>query len=179
MRFKEQKEKHIRVNKQINISPVMVAKDGKNLGIMNVNEAINLAFSYGLDLVEVSPYSRPPVCHIVDYSQFKYEQSKKKKELKPKIIKSKEIRLKPVSSQHDVGIRIEQIKKFLSEKRQVTVTIQFERRIIEGSKQQAREIIERILTEVSSFGKIDHPPKMEGRRMTVRLVPNQIKKSHG
>lgn len=148
---------------------VRVTARGENFGVMPLSQALARAQQEGLDLVEVAPHFKPPVCSIMDYSQYKYEQSKRKKEVKQP--QSKEVKLRPVSSDHDVDIRAEQIKRFLTEKRNVTVFVEYRGRQVLDSRERGEKIIQRILTIISEVGKLDQPIKMEGRRLIARFSP--------
>lgn len=127
-----------------------------------------MAESEGLDLVEIQPTTRPPVCALMDYSKYKYDQSKTHK--KQKTIADKEIRLRPVSNEHDVDIKINQLKKFLTERRVVLISIGFKNREI-NFKDNGFVIVNRIIEAVKDIAKVEQTPRFEGRRLTARLAP--------
>ncbi len=164
--------KFVRVNRQISCPTVRVKKDGDHLGIMPTQQAIDMAYNAGLDLVEISPGSTPPIAEIMDYSKFKFEEKKKKKDQqsKAKNIASKEIRLRPVSGDHDVDTKINQLKKFLEEKHPVSVNIMFKSREL-MHKDQGWQIMRRIVSAIEDVGSAVSPPRFEGSKLSVRLVP--------
>jgi translation initiation factor IF-3 len=168
-----QRERRTRINGQISISPVRVTMAGQSLGVMSLQEATSLAQQHGLDLVEIAPHLRPPVCEILDYAKFRFEQGKRKKVLRPRQPQPKEVRLRPVSSDHDVDVRAGQVKRFLTEKRNVTVIVEFRGRqnALADARKQADRVVERILTAVADLGKLDCPVKMDGKRLIARISP--------
>jgi len=145
---------------------------GESLGIMSNQMAQDLAFKDGLDLVEVVANANPPVVSIMDFGKFRFDQKKKEKEqkTKQKSIQAKEIRLRPVSSDHDVDIKIEQLKKFLAEKRTVFVNMRFKNREL-AHKEDGRKTMERIVKAVEEIGKAESHPRFEGATLSVRLSP--------
>ncbi len=161
-----------RINRYINAPTVRVKRDGEHLGIMPTYKALDLAYQEGLDLVEVSPTSDPPVCEIMDFKRFQYEEKKKKKDqsAKSKQIPPKEIRLRPVSGEHDVDVKINQLKKFLTEKHPVAVNIVFKNREMQH-KEHGYQIMKKILESIQELANTVSPPKFEGTRLSVRLVP--------
>lgn len=162
----------VRVNGNITARQVRVTKDGVNLGVMPTWQAQDLANRDDLDLVEIVPDGKPPVCSIMDFGKWKFDEKKKQKESrsKQKGIQAKEVRLRPVSSDHDVDIKIEQLKKFLLEKRICFVNIRFRNREI-THKDNGRRIIERIIKGVEDVGRAESNPRFEGSTLSVRLVP--------
>ena len=160
--------KFTRVNGMIKVSPVRVILDGQNLGMMPLQQAQELAYQHGLDLVEISPQ----ICSIMDYGKYRFDQKKEKKkqQSKSKAIAAKEVRLRPVSGDHDVEIKINQIKNFLMEKRIVFVTVVFKNREL-VHKDQGRKIIERIVQETADVGRTESMPRFEGKHLSVRLIP--------
>lgn len=166
------KASYTRINRKITAPQVRVIlhETGEQLGVMPLQDALDIAWREELDLVEIVPNARPPVCEIRDFSKMKFDQKKKDKERKHKSVAAKEIRLRPVSSDHDVGIKIEQLKKFLLEKRMVAVNIRFKNREM-MHKDNGRKIIERIIKECEELAKVEGYPKFEGSTLSVRLVP--------
>lgn len=158
----------MRINRNIIASHVRVTRDGENLGVMPVYQAQDLAMREDLDLVEISPNSKPPVCAIMDFGKWKFSEKQKNKQQKS--IQPKEIRLRPVTSDHDVDVKIQQLKKFLLEKRSVSVNIKFKNREI-IHKDNGRRIIEKIVNAVTDVGKPENNPKFEGFTLSVRFVP--------
>jgi translation initiation factor IF-3 len=169
---KNQERRPPRLNYQIRISPILVTKDGENLGQMTTQNALILAESYGLDLVEVAPHQRPPVCAIMDWAKHKYDENKKKRELRPKNQQLKEVRLGATMGEHDLNIRTEQVKKFLTEGKPVLLVVQIKGRLTDSLRDQAVEVVNKVLIANSLSGKIDQSAKAEGpRRVTARISP--------
>lgn len=163
----------MRINRSITYPTVRVTgEDGQSLGIMPIQEAQDLATKSGLDLVEIVANANPPVVRIMDFGKFRFEQKKKIREQKTrnKAIKPKEIRLRPVSNDHDVDTKINQLRQFLGEKRSVFVNVVFKSREI-MFKDQGKKLVERIIAAVEDVGKVDNPPKFEGSRLGVRFSP--------
>lgn len=162
----------VRINRYINAHTVRVKKGGDNVGIMPTYKALELANSEGLDLVEVAPTANPPVCEIMDYNKFKYEESKKKKDLvqKNKNITSKEIRLRPVSGDHDVQTKINQLKKFLLDKHPVFINICYKHREMQN-RDRGFEIMRNIISSVENLGTPVYNPKFEGTKLSVKITP--------
>jgi translation initiation factor IF-3 len=129
----------------------------------------------GLDLVEISPTANPPVCKIMDYGRFKYEQTKKKQEAKKKqtTIQIKEIKVRPKTSDHDLQTKIGHIKKFLGKKDKVKVTVLFRGREI-TLHQQAREVLQKITVETADMAVVEQEARFEGRTMVMLMAPKQI-----
>jgi translation initiation factor IF-3 len=135
-------------------------------------KAIAVAGDYGLDLVEVSPNANPPVCKIMDYGRYKYEQTKKKQEAKKKqsTFQVKEIKVRPKTGDHDLETKIGHIKKFIVKKDKVKVTVMFRGREITLT-QRSRELLEKIAVETQDVAGVEQPPKLEGRTMVMILAP--------
>ncbi len=149
---------------------------GENIesGIFPTQEALRLAKEEGLDLVEISPTAKPPVCKIIDYSKFKYEQKKKQKELKAKAHKTvlKEIRFGPNTDQHDLDFKTKHAESFLKEGNKVKAYVQFYGRTI-IYKDRGRALLEKFAKSLEEVAKIEQPIKQEGRRMILMLSPNK------
>ncbi len=149
---------------------------GENIesGIFPTQEALRLAREEGLDLVEISPTAKPPVCKIIDYSKFKYEQKKKQKELKAKAHKTvlKEIRFGPNTDQHDLDFKTKHAENFLKEGNKVKAYVQFYGRTI-IYKDRGRALLEKFAASLEDVAKIEQPIKQEGRRMILMLSPNK------
>jgi translation initiation factor IF-3 len=130
------------------------------------------AKDYNLDLVEVSPFAKPPVCKIMDYGRYKYEQTKKQQEAKKKqnIFQLKEIKVRPKTGEHDIQTKLSHIKKFIGRKDKVKVTVMFRGREITLSN-RGRELLARIADDVSDIAVIEQPPKFEGRTIVMVLAP--------
>jgi len=166
-------EPKVRINERIRATQVrVIAPDGEQLGIMDVPEALQRAHVFGLDLVEVAPGVDPPVCKIMDYGKYRYEESKKEHERKKKqaTVVLKEIKLRPKTEEHDLAYKVKRAQGFLEEKCKVKVTVMFRGREI-THPEQARILIDRILAMLGDEVLIEQPAKFEGRNMTMILGP--------
>ena len=162
-----------RANHRINSQEVQViASTGENLGVMNTSKAISMAKDEGLDLIEIAPNARPPVCKIMDMGKFKYDQQKKanKAKKKQKKIELKEIKLRPVTEVHDYTFKIKNAQKFLSKGDKVKFTIRFKGRELQH-KHLGNELMEKIKADISSLGKIELHPKFDGKQMIMVIQP--------
>ena len=150
----------------------MIDPDGNQLGVVSIEEALKAASEFGLDLVEVSPNAAPPVCKIMDYGRYKYEQTKKKQEAKKKqsTFQVKEIKVRPKTGDHDLETKLGHIRKFLARKDKVKVTVLFRGREITLSD-RGRELLQRIATELEEIAVVEQYPKFEGRTMMMVLSP--------
>ena len=165
-----------RINSQIRISPVRVVRDGEQLGVMPTSAALRLAQDDGLDLVEIAPTARPPVCHILDYGKFRYEQSIKEKEnrKKQKVTQDKEIRLSPVVEEHDLVTKVNQARTFLNEGKRVQFSLRFKGRLI-VHKDIGFDVVARVLDKLNDVATVDLSPRMEGKSIIFRVVPKKTK----
>ncbi len=150
----------------------MIGQDGSQLGIVPLKKALDLAAEDHLDLVEVAPNANPPVCKIMDYGKFKYQQSKRSQEAKKKqtVIQVKEVKVRPKTDEHDLQVKIRHIKRFLGQKDKAKVTIVFRGREIAYTDQGVK-ILERIEEELKDEAVIEQHAKMEGRNMVMILAP--------
>jgi len=150
----------------------VISNDGKNLGILNTQEAINIARQEGLDLIEISPNANPPVCKIIDIGKYKYDLQKKanKAKKKQKIINLKEIKLRPVTEIHDYNFKIKNAQKFLSKGDKVKFTVQFKGREMQHTN-LGHELMKRIINDTNSIGKIEVRPKFEGKQIIMIVQP--------
>lgn len=162
------------INDEIKASSVRVVSEGQQLGIMSLQEALAEAARLGLDLVEVAPNSAPPVCRIMDYGKFRYQQSKKLQDARKSqtTIQVKEIRLRPKTEEHDLQVKIKNIRKFLDQRDKVKITMMFRGREI-AFTDIGRRIMEDILAEIVDIGTVDQHPKLEGRNMIMVLSPKK------
>lgn len=161
------------INQEIRAKEVRVIDpDGNQLGILPTYRALAAAADFGLDLVEVSPTANPPVCKIMDYGRYKYELVKKKQEAKKKqsTFQVKEIKVRPKTSDHDLSVKIEHIKKFIGKKDKVKVTVVFRGREITLT-QLGRELLEKIVSSTADTAVVEQTPKFEGRAMIMILAP--------
>ena len=167
------KDRGPRSNNRITSSEVQViTNDGDNLGILNTNEAISKAKEEGLDLIEISPKARPPVCKIMDMGKFKYDAQKKanKAKKKQKKIELKEIKLRPVTEVHDYTFKIKNAQKFLSKGDKVKFTIKFKGRELQHSH-LGNELMNKIKQDMQEIGKVELQPKFDGKQMIMVIQP--------
>ncbi|MDE7468722.1 MAG: translation initiation factor IF-3 [Desulfovibrionaceae bacterium] len=173
-RSKLPQQKGERCNEAIRATEVLViGADGEQLGTLPIAEALSRARSAGLDLVEVSPDSKPPVCRIMDYGKRKYELQKKKQETKRRqnVSQIKEIRMRPKTDEHDYQTKLRHIIRFLREGDKCRVAILFRGREI-VHKDRAEAMMHRIIEEIQDVGKVEQEPKIEGKALAMLLVPN-------
>lgn len=156
----------------------MIDPEGRQLGIMPLIEALRAAANADLDLVEVSPKSEPPVCRIMDFGKFKYQQSKKAHDAKKKqaIVHLKEVKLRPKTEEHDLEFKLRHIERFLKEGNKTKVTIVFRGREI-SHPDFGRQMMERIAEQTKEWGRIEQPPKFEGRNYVMVLAPQSVQKT--
>jgi len=147
----------------------LIGANGEQLGVVPTSQALEMAREANLDLVEVAAQERPPVCKILDYGKFRYQQSRKT-DKKVHQQKLKEIRVRPKTGEHDVDTKINQARKFLEHKDKVLVNVQFRGRELQHIE-EGRRIINAILEKLVDVAKVEKPPSMEGKRMTAMLAP--------
>ncbi|MDX9871436.1 MAG: translation initiation factor IF-3 [Clostridia bacterium] len=165
----------MRVNEEIRTKEVrLVSETGEQLGIMHPRDALNIALSKGLDLVEVAPAAKPPVCKIMDVGKFKYEQSKREREARKKqrIINVKEVKLRPNIEDHDFNVKTKNAERFLQDGDKVKVTIMFRGREL-SHPELGRELLERVAALLQEMATVEKNPKLEGKNMTMILSPKQ------
>ena len=158
------KDKGPRSNNRISSPEVQViGSDGNNLGILNTNEAISIAKEQGLDLIEIAPNAKPPVCKIIDMGKFKYDAQKKANvaKKKQKIVLLKEIKMRPVTETHDYDFKVKNAKKFIGKGDKVKFTIRF----------KGRELMDKIKTDMQDIGKVELHPKFDGKQMIMVIQP--------
>jgi translation initiation factor IF-3 len=161
------------VNRQIRISPVrVIAPDGSQLGILEVDVALARAQEEGLDLVEVAPMARPPVVRIMDYGKFKFEQAKQARLAKKKqhVILLKEVKYRPGIDDHDFDTKTRHARRFLEEGNKVKVTMMFRGRQV-AHPELGKDVLDRVATELADVGKIETDAKLEGKNMTMIIAP--------
>jgi translation initiation factor IF-3 len=156
----------------------VVAPDGEQIGVKKINEALWLAEQLDLDLVEVAPNARPPVCRLMDYGRYKYEQSVKQREARKKQTRTtiKELRMRVRIGEHDFDITRRKTQEFLEDHDKVKVTIRFRGRERERPE-FGRELMTRLAVEVSDYGTVEQAPKIEGGSMTMVLAPTRQTRS--
>jgi translation initiation factor IF-3 len=166
-------KKFIRVNERIRVPQIrVVGPDGSQLGVMSVQKAQEIANQYELDLVEVAPQANPPVCRIIDFSKFKYDQEKKEREAKKhqRQGRLKEIRLKPNIDPHDYLTKLKQAISFLKKKDKVKINLFFRGRQMEHLD-LGRKILDRFITDTQNDGQLEKEPMLEGRVISMVIAP--------
>jgi translation initiation factor IF-3 len=162
-----------RVNERIREAELrVIGADGEQLGVMDSEEALRRAGEAGLDLVEVAPGSRPPVCRIMDYGRYKYEQKKKSGKSKGHAATLKEVKLRPRTDDHDLGFKLKNIRRFLMEGDKVKVTVMYRGREM-VHREIGRRQLDRVNEMLEGLGTVENPPRMEGRFLSMILVPNR------
>jgi len=150
----------------------VIGQEGQQLGVLSLKKALELAVQDELDLVEVAPNADPPVCKIMDFGKFKYQQNKRSQEAKKKqtVIQVKEVKVRPKTDEHDLQVKMRHIKRFLGQKDKAKVTILFRGREI-AYTDQGTKLLERIREELKEDCVVEQLPKMEGRNMVMILAP--------
>ena len=170
---KRTKPRGPRYNNRITSPEVQVINsEGENLGVINIQEAISIAKKENLDLIEIAPNAKPPVCKIMDMGKYKYDQQKKlnKAKKKQKKIELKEIKLRPVTEVHDYTFKIKNAQKFISKGDKVKFTIKFKGREMQHTN-LGNELMEKIKLDMQSIGKVELQPKFEGKQMIMVIQP--------
>jgi translation initiation factor IF-3 len=163
----------VRVNRQIRISPVrVIAPDGEQIGILPIERAMEIAEEQGLDLVEVAPMARPPVCRIMDYGKFKYEEQRQAREARKKQhhVQLKEVKMRPGIEDHDFEFKVRHARKFLEEGNKVKLTMMFRGRQM-AHPEFGRKVLDRVFQELQEVSKVEAHPMLEGRSMVMVLAP--------
>jgi translation initiation factor IF-3 len=166
-----------RVNWQIRVPQVRLIKDDKQLGVVNTEKARKIAEELGLDLVEVAPEAKPPVCKIIDFGRFKYEQQIKNKELikkqKESQVQLKELRLRPTIEKHDIEVKVAQAKKFLEDGMKVQLNLLFRGQRETSHKEQGFKVINNMIKSLEECCIVDRTPKFDGSKIICRLSPKK------
>ena len=167
------KDRGPRSNNRIMSQEVQViSSDGKNLGILNTQEAINMAKNEGLDLIEIAQNAKPPVCKIMDMGKYKYDLQKKANQAKKKqkTVSLKEIKLRPGTEEHDYNFKIKNAKKFISKGDKVKFTVKFKGREMQHTE-LGKDLMNKIIDETKDVAKVESKPKFEGRQMVMIIQP--------
>ena len=160
-----------RINEQIRVSSVrVIAADGTQLGVMTTDKAMEQARQADLDLVEVAPNERPPVCRIMDFGKFKYQQKKRQHKSHSHQMKIKEIRVRPKTGDHDLNVKVGKAREFLEHKDKVIVSVMFRGREL-AHIEEGRKVIDEILAKLDDVSKVESIPIHHGRRMICTLAP--------
>jgi translation initiation factor IF-3 len=165
----------LRINRRIRSRELRVVdEDGKQRGVVAIDEALKMAMEAGLDLVEVAPQLKPPVARIMDYSKYKYEQEKKEREAKKRqhVIHIKEIKIGPKIEEHDYQVKLHHAEKFLKRGDKTKVTMRFRGRQMVHID-LGRKVLDRLSGDVAAFGELEMEPKLEGRVMTMVIKPKK------
>ena len=161
------------INEEIRDREVRVVdQNGEQLGVMPIRQALNLAEEQQLDLVKIAPQAKPPVCKLMDYGKYRFEQSKREREIRKnqKVIEVKEVRLSATIEDHDVDVRVKNAIKFLKDGNKVKVTIRFRGRQITHSE-IGREVMRDFAERIKDYGTVDKQPMIEGRNMSMFISP--------
>jgi len=152
----------------------LIDHEGNNVGVVSPSEAVTMAENVGLDLVEISPNASPPVCKIMDFGKFKYEQQKKATEAKKnqKVTEIKEVKFRPNIDTHDYDVKMKSVTKFLGEGDKVKITLRFRGREM-AHQEIGRDLLHKITGDVETIGKVESMPRMEGRQMTMVISPTR------
>ena len=162
-----------RINEAIKAKQVrLIDETGENRGVVSIREALQIAAEAGFDLIEISPQAVPPVCKVLDFGKYKYEVQKRKNEAKKnqKVVNIKELKIRPAIDTHDYEVKIKQAKKFLAQGDKVKFTMRFKGREM-SANDLGKEILNKIIDDLDLVGKVDSAPKLEGRQMTMMIVP--------
>ncbi len=162
----------MRINDQIRVPRIRLIYQNRNMGVVPISDAKTLARDSGLDLVEIAPDSKPPVCKIIDFGKWQYEQGKREKANKTKPVAWKEVRLSAGTQKHDIDTKGRCLRQFLASGQPVKVSVHHKKRQI-VHPDQGRHVMEEILAFVEGVGKVESKPRMEGRDLSVRIVPQQ------
>lgn len=171
---KDNAKQQYRVNEQIRVREVRIVGDGIESTVMPTRNALHLAEQKGVDLVEISPNAQPPVCRLIDYSKFLYQQKKHQKEMKAKQVKVdvKEIRFGPQTDDHDYEFKLKHAKGFLSDGDKVKAFVFFKGRSI-LFKEQGEVLLLRFAADLEDYGKVEQMPQLEGKRMIMFIAPKK------
>jgi translation initiation factor IF-3 len=177
MALRRHEEEPYKVNEKIRVPKVRLVGENIEVGVYSLTEALQIAKGVGLDLVEISPNADPPVCKVIDYSKFKYEQKKKQKELKSKAHKVvvKEIRFGPNTDEHDYNFKLKHAQNFLKEGAKVKAYVHFVGRSI-VYKERGELLLLKFAQNLEDVARVEDLPKLEGKRMILILTPKQLPK---
>jgi translation initiation factor IF-3 len=168
-----QKQQRVRINEQIRVPEVrLIGPDGQQVGVMPIKEALAYAAEAHLDLVEVAPQANPPVCRVMDYGKFKYQQSKKQQEARRRqtTIQVKEIKVRPKIEEHDMGFKLRNSRRFLEEGDKVKISVIFRGREI-AHTDRGFKLLAQIAEALADVGTVEQEPKLEGRNLSMIVSP--------
>ena len=170
-----QQEREARINGEITAKEVrLISGDGEQLGVVSLKEALSLAAEKDVDLVEISPTAKPPVCKLMDFGKYKYEQSKKRDEAKKKQkqVQIKEIKFRPGTDEGDYNIKMRNVKRFLEDGDKVKITLRFRGREM-AHQEFGAQLLERVKADLEELAAVESFPKMEGRQMVMMVAPKK------
>ena len=162
-----------RINEEISVTRLrLIDERGEMVGLVSRNEALDMAADAGLDLVEIAPNADPPVCKILDFGKYKYEEQKKKNEAKKKqkVIEVKEVKFRPSIDDHDYDVKMRSMQKFIGEGDKVKVTMRFRGREL-AHQELGMDVLMRVKDDLDAIAKVEQFPRMEGRQMTMVISP--------
>ena len=170
-----QQEREARINGEITAKEVrLISGDGEQLGVVSLKEALSMAAEKDVDLVEISPTAKPPVCKLMDFGKYKYEQSKKRDEAKKKQkqVQIKEIKFRPGTDEGDYNIKMRNVKRFLEDGDKVKITLRFRGREM-AHQEFGAHLLERVKADLEELAAVESFPKMEGRQMVMMVAPKK------
>lgn len=171
----QRNDDEVLINENIKAKQVrLIDANNENRGIVSIQEALAIAEEEGLDLIEISPQAVPPVCKVLDFGKYRYEQQKRKNEAKKnqKIVEIKELKVRPAIESHDYEVKVKQAKKFLEQGNKVKFTMRFKGREL-SANDMGKQILAQFIEDLSDISKIDSEMKLEGRQMTMILAPQK------
>lgn len=163
------------INENITAKQVrLIDANNENRGIVSIKEALAIAEEEGLDLIEISPQANPPVCKVLDFGKFRYEQQKRKAEAKKnqKVVEIKELKLRPMIDTHDYEVKVKQATKFLEQGNKVKFTMRFKGREL-SANDMGKQVLTKLMEDLENVSKIDSEMKLDGRQMTMILAPQK------
>jgi translation initiation factor IF-3 len=164
-------KQQIRINEQIRSPNVrVIGLEGVQMGILTTEDALTAARQVGLDLVEVAPQEKPPVCRIMDYGKFKYQQKKRQHKGHSHQVRIKEIRVRPKTGEHDINVKVSKAREFLLEKDKVLLSVMFRGREL-AHIEEGRRVINEILAQLEDVSKVEASPSQQGKRIACTLAP--------
>jgi translation initiation factor IF-3 len=169
-----------RINERIRVPQVrVIGDDGEQVGVLATREALAMAQAKGLDLVEVSPTARPPVCRIMDYGKFKYEQNRRARKARKNqhVTHLKEIKMRPKIDDHDYGFKMDHAREFLGERDKVKFTVTFRGREM-AHQEIGHQLIQRIITDLAELATVEQSARSEGRMLTMVMMPKPQQQAH-
>ncbi|MBO6288752.1 MAG: translation initiation factor IF-3 [Alphaproteobacteria bacterium] len=163
------------INENITAKQVrLIDANNENRGIVSIKEALAIAEEEGLDLIEISPQANPPVCKVLDFGKFRYEQQKRKAEAKKnqKVVEIKELKLRPMIDTHDYEVKVKQATKFLEQGNKVKFTMRFKGREL-SANDMGKQVLTKLMEDLENVSKVDSEMKLDGRQMTMILAPQK------